>query len=86
MPIEGGFDISDTINVLLGNIPGVQDGESVFDFKSRVNADIATIVVAIATKLSETDAFIEKHSDDKRAEREQFYSAAERRFVGNDGG
>ena len=86
MPIEGSFDISYTINKLLGNIPGAQDGESVIKYKSRVNAAVATVVVAIGTKLSETDTFIEKHSDDKIGDAEQFYSATERRFVGNNGG
>ena len=86
MPIEGSFDISETINELLGNIPGAQDGESVIDYKSRVNAAVATVVVAIGTKLSEVDTFIEKHSDDKLGDGEQFYSATERRFVGNNGG
>ncbi len=84
MPIAGNFDISDTINDLLGSIPGAQDGESVIEYKSRVNAAIATVVVAIGTKLSEVDTFIEKHSDDKLGDGEQFYSATQRRFVGSD--
>ena len=81
MPIEGKFDVSDTIDSLLGTIPGPQDGESVLEYKSRINTAVATIVMALGRKISEADKLIEKSSRIDVEDSEQLYSSTKRRFV-----
>jgi nitroimidazol reductase NimA-like FMN-containing flavoprotein (pyridoxamine 5'-phosphate oxidase superfamily) len=81
MPIEGKFDVSDTIDSLLGTIPGPQDGESVLEYKSRINTAVATIVMALGRKVSEADNLIENVSSEDVEDAEQFYSATKRKFV-----
>ena len=84
MPIEGKFDVSDTIDSLLGTIPGPQDGESVLEYKSRINTAVATIVMALGRKVSSTDKFIEQTSRSDVEDAGQFYSSTKRQFVYDD--
>lgn len=82
MPIVGKFDISDSINGILNSIPGPQEGESVTEYKSRVNTSIATIVSAAGIKLDNVSDLVKRTYDRELDETDQFYSATERRFVG----
>ena len=84
MPIQGKFDISDTIDSLLGAIPGPQDGESVLEYKSRINTTVATVVMALGRKVADTDNLIEKVSRNDVEDAEQIYSSTRRKFVYDD--
>ena len=84
MPATGRYNISDVVDELLDSIPGPQDGESIVDYKARVNADVATIVSAIGMKISKVDVFVKNNSRHDLEDGEQIFIASRRRFVSSE--
>ncbi len=62
-------------------IPGPQEGESVFDYRARVNGRLMEVVAAAADHKKRVDTYIRDHADPKLEPTEQFYNAVRRRFI-----
>ncbi|WP_237477464.1 hypothetical protein [Lichenibacterium dinghuense] len=66
---------------ITASIPGPQDGESIFDYRARVNRRLMEIVDAISAHSRRVDRFIRDRSDEKLDETDQFYNAVRQRFI-----
>lgn len=66
---------------ITASIPGPQDGESIFDYRARVNRRLMEIVDAISAHSRRVERFIRDHSDERLDETDQFYNAVRQRFI-----
>lgn len=66
---------------ITASIPGPQDGESIFDYRARVNQRLMEIVDVVADHKRRVERFIRDHSDGKLDATDQFYNAVRQRFI-----
>jgi hypothetical protein len=69
---------------IVSSIPGPQEGESIFDFESRVNQRLMEIVEAVSDHKKRVDTYIREHSDPKLQPADQFYNAVRQRFISDE--
>ena len=63
------------------SIPGPQEGESVFDYRARVNERLMEIVDAVSNHKRMIEKFIRERSDEKVEPDAQFFNANRIRFL-----
>ena len=73
--------IDEIIRDITSSIPGPQDGESIFEYRARVNGQLMQIVDAIGDHRKRMDAFVREHSDPTLEPTDQFFNAVRRRFI-----
>ncbi len=76
------FEASDEALLdITSGIPGPQEGESISDYRARLDRRLMDIVAAVGGRSRLVDAFIHDHSDQKLGPTEQFYNAVRQRFI-----
>ena len=79
------FDaVEEAIRDVIQSIPGPQEGESIFDYRARVNERLMEIVEAASGHKRRIEKFIQAHSDDKLEPTDQFYNAVRQRFIADE--
>ena len=75
------FEASDEalLDITFG-IPGPQEGESISDYRARLDRRLMEIVAAVGNRKRRVDAFIHDHSEPKGEPADQFYNAVRKRF------
>lgn len=63
------------------SIPGPQEGESIFEFRARIDDSLVRIVTALGERKTQFEKLIKESSDDNLSPTDQFYNAARRRFI-----
>ena len=76
--------IGEIMEDIASSIPGPQEGESIFDYRARVNQRLMEIVDAVSDHKRRVDAFIGGHSDPKLEPVDQFYNAVRQRFISDE--
>ena len=78
--------INEIMRDIASSIPGPQEGESVYDYRARVNQRLMEIVDAVGDHKRRVDAFVRDHSEPKLDETDQFYNAVRQRFISDEFG
>ena len=73
--------IDDIMQDIASSIPGPQEGESIFDYRARVNQRLMEIVGVVGDHKRRVDTFIRDRSDPKLEAADQFYNAVRQRFI-----
>lgn len=73
--------IDEIMQDIASSIPGPQEGESVFDYRARVNQRLMEIVGAVSDHKRRVDTFVRDHSESKLDDTDQFYNAVRQRFI-----
>ena len=76
--------INEIMQDITSSIPGPQEGESIFDYRARVNQRLMEIVDAVIDHKKRVDRFIGDRSDGKLEETDQFYNAVRQRFIADE--
>ncbi len=66
---------------IMSGIPGPQEGESVFDYCTRVNERLMEVVAAAGDHKRRVDAFIRDHANPELGPTDQFFNANRQRFI-----
>ncbi len=75
------FEASDEALLdITSGIPGPQEGESISDYRARLDRKLMEIVAAVGDRKRRVDAFIHDHSEPKGEPGDQFYNAVRKRF------
>ena len=75
------FEASDEALLdITSGIPGPQEGESISDYRARLDRRLMEIVAAVGNRKRRVDAFIHDHSEPKGEPADQFYNAVRKRF------
>ncbi len=75
------FEASDEALLdITSGIPGPQEGESISDYRARLDRKLMEIVAAVGDRKRRVDAFIHDHSEPKCEPADQFYNAVRKRF------
>lgn len=74
----------DAVMAITSSIPGPQEGESIFDYRARVNDRLMEIVLALSEHKRQVERYIEDHSDERIEAGEQFFNAVRRRFIADE--
>ncbi len=75
------FEASDEALLdITSGIPGPQEGESISDYRARLDRKLMEIVAAVGDRKRRVDAFIHDHSEPKGEPADQFYNAVRKRF------
>lgn len=75
------FEASDEALLdITSGIPGPQEGESISDYRARLDRRLMDIVAAVGDRKRRVDAFIHDHSEPKGEPADQFYNAVRKRF------
>ncbi len=75
------FEASDEALLdITSGIPGPQEGESISDYRARLDRKLMEIVAAVGDRKRRVDAFIHDHSEPKCEPSDQFYNAVRKRF------
>ena len=67
---------------IAASIPGPQEGESIFDYRARVNGRLMAIVEAVGDHKKRVDGFVRDRSDPKLEQTNQFPRLAPRWATG----
>ncbi len=73
--------VDNAIRDVTSGVPGPQEGESVFDYRARLNSRLMEIVAAIGDRKRLADQFIRDHSDERLGPTDQFFNAVRQRFI-----
>ena len=73
--------VDEAMQDITAGIPGPQEGETVFGYRSRLNRRFMEIVDAVSNRKKLADAFIRNNSNEKLRPTEQFYNAVRKRFI-----
>jgi hypothetical protein len=76
--------IDEIMQDIASSIPGPQEGESIFDYRARVNQRLMEIVDAVSDHKRRVDGFVRDHSDPKLGPTDQFYNAVRQRFISDE--
>lgn len=76
--------IDEIMQDIASSIPGPQEGESIFDYRARVNQRLMEIVDAVSDHKRRVDSFVRDHSDAKLGPADQFYNAVRQRFISDE--
>jgi predicted transcriptional regulator len=76
--------IDEIMQDITSSIPGPQEGESIFDYRARVNQRLMEVVDAVSDHKRRVDAFIRDHSETKVDDTDQFYNAVRQRFIADE--
>ncbi len=73
--------IDEITEAVTSSIPGPQDGESIFDYRARVNQRLMEIVDVVADHRKRVERLITDRSDERLEATDQFYNAVRQRFI-----
>ncbi len=76
--------IDEIMQDIASSIPGPQEGESIVDYRARVNLRLMEIVEVVGDHKRRVDAFIRNHSEPSSDEADQFYNAIRQRFISDE--
>ena len=76
--------IAEIMRDIASSIPGPQEGESIYDYRSRVNQRLMEIVDTVGDHKRRVEAFIRDHSESRLDEADQFYNAVRQRFIADE--
>ena len=76
--------VDDAVMDIASNIPGPQEGESISDYRARVNERLMQIMLALSQHKRLIEGFIADHSDGRIEPEAQFFNAVRRRFIADE--